>query len=125
MNYNKKIINDIIISNLPADSKYKNIDETNLYLIWWTTGKNSDNLRLTPQGLEAFTEAKIDFYDYSLDGFIDKNFLRSSHFLIKLKKISCPFFIERNYIRIYDSKIAMMINLYGSFYEYFKFLSTK
>jgi hypothetical protein len=46
-----------------------------------------------------------------------------------LQKIECPFYIDlkkkpfaSQYIRLYDSKVAMMIGLYGSFLEYVKSL---
>jgi hypothetical protein len=40
-------------------------------------------------------------------------------------KLPCPYYIGRKkptepFIKIYDSKIAMMVNLYGDIYEYLR-----
>jgi hypothetical protein len=43
-------------------------------------------------------------------------------------KLTCPYYLGKNiaggaHIRLYDSKVAMMISLYGDVYDYVK--STK
>ena len=67
--------------------------------------------------------AEIEFYDYEFkqDG-------QSYHtFVMELnKKIKCPYYIgvsqkektKSFYIRIFDSKIAMMLGLYGNLQDY-------
>lgn len=95
---------------------------------WWTTGRSSEGLRLSEEGKMAFDLAQIEHFDYSLfHEKIKKGDIAMGAFTVNLgKKIKCPFYIglktnqaKSAYIRIYDSKVAMMITLYGSFYEYF------
>ena len=97
---------------------------------WWVTGRSSDSLRLTDEGRQAFDQAEIEFFDYPLFTEqelknMSKAFVEGSKFTMKLKKINCPFYIGKKtqyskslYIRVYDSKVAMMIGLYGTFTEY-------
>jgi len=100
---------------------------------WWVTGRSSNNLRLTDEGKQAFDLAEIEFFDFPL--FTEqqlkdirqskKTIFEGSQFTLRLKNIDCPFYVGMKtnqtrsaYIRVYDSKTAMMINLYGSFTEY-------
>lgn len=102
-------------------------DIEKLMFRWFATGRASSGLRLTEEGQEIFTVADIEYYDYAL--VLDKDKMpeikRSEFALTLSKKLRCPFYIglknrqaSSAYIRIYDSKVAMMINLYGSFYDY-------
>lgn len=97
-----------------------NVNE--LYKRYWFTGRSTENLRLTDEGKNAFDVLDLEFYEFHLDATTE----RFSYLSVEIgKKIKTPFWIGfRNryyksaYIRIYDSKIAMMITLYGSFKEY-------
>ena len=89
---------------------------------WWFT-KSGDSLRLTPQGDFQFREAQIEFFDLPVK--INKTnwykFLTDCN-----KKIKCPYYFSVNknveskepFIRLYDSKIAMMLSLYGDIESY-------
>ena len=89
---------------------------------WWFT-KSGDSLRLTPQGDFKFREAQIEFFDLPVK--INKTnwykFLTDCN-----KKIKCPYYFSVNknveskepFIRLYDSKIAMMLALYGDIESY-------
>jgi len=129
----KQKITNIILNNLPNSSTFKNIPAEKTLMRWWVTGRTSNNLRLTEEGKLAFDQAEIEFFDFPLftekqlkDFKINKkNIFEGSQFTIKLKKVDCPFFIgmktsktKSAYIRIYDSKIALLVSLYGSFIEY-------
>lgn len=96
---------------------------------WWFTGRQ-EGLRLTDEGVIAFQLADIEFYDHEFkqDG-------QSYHsFILELnKKIKCPYYLGVNksnkfksfYIRLYDSKIAMMLGLYGDLKEYLNSIKVK
>ena len=126
----KEKLTEIILDQLPNSSTFKTLPAEKTLMRWWVTGRSSENLRLTEEGKQAFDLAEIEHYDYPLfteqelkD--MDKTFKEGSRFTVKLKKIDCPFFIGKKtqfykslYIRVYDSKVAMMIGLYGSFTEY-------
>ena len=90
---------------------------------WWQTGRG-EGLRLTDYGDLAFRMAEIEFYQYELTS---KPINSYHQWVMELnKKIKCPYFMGVNkdgkkskpYIRFYDSKIAMMVSLYGNVNEY-------
>lgn len=98
---------------------------------WWVGGRTGSGLRLSEAGFEAFTKAKIAYYEFPLVS--DKTDLAqlitnlNSFILILNKKIRCPFYLISGLkndkrivptIRIYDDKIAMLMTLYGTLQEY-------
>ena len=98
---------------------------------WWQGGRSGYGLRLSDEGFEAFTKAKIAYYEFPL--LSDKTNLAQllanlNSFILTLnKKIKCPFYLDARVrndkktiptIRIYDDKIAMMVTLYGTLQEY-------
>jgi len=90
---------------------------------WWFT-KSGDSLRLTPQGDIYFRQAQIEFFDLPVK--VKKTnwykFLTECN-----RKIKCPYYFssintdmgsKEPFIRLYDSKIAMMLSLYGDIESY-------
>jgi hypothetical protein len=127
----KEKITQIILDQLPQSSSFKSIPLDKTLMRWFVTGRTSNNLRLTEEGRQAFELAEIEFYEYPLfttqeyKDIVNKKDLRGTRFTVMLRKIECPFYIglktnqtKSAYIRIYDSKVAMLISLYGSFKEY-------
>lgn len=125
---NKEDITKAIVDILGIDISQPKNSLDDLIFKWWATGRTGSGLRLTEEGQKAFTDAEIEFYDFPLfnkgiDGMKANEF---KSFTLKLgKRLNCPFYIgiknqqvRSAYIRIYDSKIAMMIELYGTFTEY-------
>jgi hypothetical protein len=119
----KQKITEAILAEIPKSHRiYHELPIEDVMFKWWFTGRQ-DGLRLTDEGVTAFQLADIAFYDYDFkqDG-------QSYHsFVLELsKKIQCPYYLGVNkkdksksfYIRIYDSKIAMMLGLYGNLKEY-------
>lgn len=89
---------------------------------WWFT-KSGDSLRLTPQGDIRFREAQIEYFDLPVK--VKK--INWYKFLSECnKKIKCPYYFSVNkdteskepFVRLYDSKIAMMLALYGDIESY-------
>ena len=97
-------------------------DVSSLYKRYRFTGRSTKNLRLTEEGKKAFDLLELEFFEFHLNTTTE----RFNYHVINIgKKLKTPFWIGfRNryyksaYIRIYDSKVAMLINLYGSFDEY-------
>lgn len=133
MSSRKEILTRIILDQLPSHSIFKDIPEEKTLMRWWITGRSSNNLRLTEEGKQAFDLADIEYFDFPFytdqeykDLKNSKNNLWSgSKLTIKLKKIDCPFYIglktahkKSAYIRVYDSKTATIISLYGSVLEF-------
>ena len=109
----KQTITEIIIKELPENYFGSSDIEKIIFKIWYT-GRTGTGLRLTEEGKKAFADANITYYEYLLD--VSK---------LSDKKITCPFYLgikelrkKQPYIVVYDSRVAMMINLYGSIAEF-------
>lgn len=96
---------------------------------WWMTGRQ-EGLRLTAQGDAYFKLAEIEFFDCALDKIPPGTWYS---FLLDInKKIKCPYYLHvankvdsvkgDPFVRLYDSKIAMMLNLYGDIHSYLESL---
>lgn len=94
---------------------------------WWQTGARSSGLRLTELGDLSFRVAEIEFYQYDFKVKLAEGW--HGYILDMSKKLKCPYFLGTTktpgkkhdpYIRLYDSKIAMMISLYGDIDSYLK-----
>lgn len=119
----KEQITEAVIKEIPKQySIYHQLTLDEVLFKWWMTGRQA-GLRLTDEGVIGFQLADIAFYDYD---FKQEN--QSWHsFLIEVnKKIKCPYYLGvkkvdkkgQPYIRFYDSKIAMMLSLYGTLEDY-------
>jgi hypothetical protein len=130
---NKKTITEIVQNQLPYDHEDKNTSLEDLMFKWWVTGRTGTGLRLTDQGYMAFVRADIQEYNYVInpEAFVKKlNNKASWDLTLKIgKAIKCPWFITMTdkktkvssrflTVKIFDSKVAMMINLYGSLEDY-------
>lgn len=106
-----------------------NIDLEAAMKTFWLDIRNEGGLRLTDVGDSYFKRADIESFEFPfrLQRITDKEPIYSyQNLMLDLSlKISCPYFIGRHkpsepYLKIYDSKVAMMINLYGDIYEYLR-----
>jgi hypothetical protein len=115
----KEIITEAVLTQLPKlDSSTNEVIK-----VWWFT-RSSDNLRLTATGDMSFRQAEIEFFDVPVK--ITQQTYYS--FISECgKKLQCPYYIGFSkeekakgsaYIRLYDSKIAMMMTLYGDIQSY-------
>jgi hypothetical protein len=119
----KLIITEAVLAELPNNQQ---VDSTadGLMMRIWMSGRQ-DGLRLTEYGDFIFRMAEIEYYqsDFKLrEGTSEHAYVMEIN-----KKIKCPFYLGVNkiegkkkqpYIRLYDSKIAMMIELYGDIVSY-------
>jgi hypothetical protein len=119
----KLIITEAVLAELPSS---QSVDSTadGLMMRIWMSGRQ-DGLRLTEYGDFIFRMAEIEYYqsDFKLrEGTSEHSYVMEIN-----KKIKCPFYLGVNkiegkkkqpYIRLYDSKIAMMIELYGNIVSY-------
>lgn len=127
-------ITEAVVKELPLSSQQDIGDVDKILSRWWATGRQ-DGLRLTDYGDLNFRMAEIEFYEFSLEKDIKNNPRQEWHlFLLECnKKIKCPYYLGVNtidkkkipYIRFYDSKIAMMVQLYGSLRDYLNSLKDK
>jgi len=120
----KQIITEAVAKELPDELREERESTVDSLLFkWWQTGRG-EGLRLTDYGDLAFRMAEIEFYQYELTS---KPINSYHQWVMELnKKIKCPYFMGVNkdgkkhkpFIRFYDSKIAMMVSLYGNVNEY-------
>jgi hypothetical protein len=125
----KEIITEAVVNQLPTEFV---VSKEDALKTWWFTGQSSDVLRLSENGDVNFRIAQIEFYQYE---FIPKAEDTYHSYMIDLgKKMRCPYFLGVNkvegkkskpYIRLYDSKIAMMVSLYGNLDSYLKSIKVR
>lgn len=98
---------------------------------WWQTGSSGTALRLSEMGDTMFRVAEIEFYQYDFDVKLEEGW--HGYILDMSKKLKCPYYLgvtkqqgkkNKPYIRLYDSKIAMMVSLYGNIDDYLKSVRT-
>ena len=97
---------------------------------WWQNPRRDVGLRLSPMGDHEFQAAGMEYSDHVI-----KKMGKSYYgFVIDLsKKIKCPYYIDVSksdtgnvpYIRLYDSRIAMMLTLYGDLESYLDSIKVK
>jgi len=119
----KLIITEAVLAELPSS---QSVDSTadGLMMRIWMSGRQ-DGLRLTEYGDFIFRMAEIEYYQSVFK--LREGTSEHAYVMEINKKIKCPFYLGVNkiegkkkqpYIRLYDSKIAMMIELYGDIVSY-------
>lgn len=120
----KETITEIVIKQLPVGFEQT---KEEAMTTWWFTGPHSDVLRLSERGDMHFRVAEIEFYQYEFTPKAESSY--HSYMIDLGKKMRCPYYLGVNkvegkknkpYIRLYDSKIAMMLSLYGDLDSYLK-----
>jgi hypothetical protein len=121
----KRRITKAILEQIPNSG----IDLEKAMKTFWLDIRNEGGLRLSDAGDKAFSTADIESFNFPfrLQRITDKEPIYSyQNLMLDLSlKVSCPYYIGRHkptepFIKIYDSKIAMIINLYGDIYEYLR-----
>lgn len=92
---------------------------------WWVNLRDSGGLGLTATGHQMFEKAKLEHYTFDVDITLS---LMPVIGLRCDRAILCPFFLHytgrKRYISVYDSRVAMMIQLHGSFDSYLTHLES-
>ena len=97
---------------------------------WWQNPRRDSSLRLTSVGDLSFRFAKIEYYDHEIST-KQQSFY---NFIMELsKKIKCPYYVDvktgdkghKPFIRLYDDRISMMLNLYGDLDSYLKSIKVR
>lgn len=131
---NKKELVEIIIHenvNNP-DFKWKDFPIDSLIFEWFVTGRTGSGLRLSDSGDAAFRTTGLAYYEFEF-AHIKQKIHSVTTDVMKLDRfIHCPYYIFTKkidsrglevYIRVYDHKVAFMINLYGDIMRYIESLS--
>ena len=123
----KRIITEAVIAQLPdLHSSVEHIMSD-----WWMTGRQ-EGLRLTAQGDAYFKLAEIEYFDCPMAKIPAGTWYS---FILEInQKIKCPYYLHVNnidgkkgepYVRLYDSKIAMMLTLYGTLEAYLESINIR
>ena len=126
----KLIITEAVLAELPNNQQ---VDSTadGLMMRIWMSGRQ-DGLRLTEYGDFIFRMAEIEYYQSNFK--LREGTSEHAYVMEINKKIKCPFYLGVNkiegkkkqpYMRLYDSKIAMMIELYGDILTYLDSIKVK
>jgi hypothetical protein len=99
-------------------SEYTDDDLARATKTWWVNIRDRGGLGLTETGYEAFLKAEIENYTFLLE----KTPSLILYALELNKKIPCPYhvrYIKRErYITVYDTRVAVMIQLHGNVKDY-------
>lgn len=123
----KKQITTAVLKNLPERLQDSQTVEEAMNK-WWLNIRNEGGLRLSDLGDSMFRTADIEFFDYDITPGEDSTWGASKNwlnFVLELNnKIPCPYYIHKQNgvakIRIYDSKVAILISLHGNIFSYIK-----
>jgi len=123
-NYKKVEITKAVLAQLPTTSEP--IDK--IIGRWWMTKSSEQGLRLTGEGDIQFRQAEIEFFNFPLPTAKNPTSSWQSFILDCSKKLKCPYYFgpdpnnltqkKQLIIRLYDSKIAMLVQLYGDIQSY-------
>ena len=121
----KQLTTEIVLAQMPANlamEQFAPIDQ--VISKWWMTNRQA-GMRLTDAGDLAFRTASIEFFSCPMGTITDGSYYS---FVAEVsKKIKCPYYLgvtkvpgTKNdpFIRVYDSKVALLIGLYGNIREY-------
>jgi hypothetical protein len=126
----KELITKAVLGQMPAPWPDWPVED--VMKKWWQTGSRGDSLRLTDMGDMAFRVGEIEFYEYEFTTKIEGSY--HTYILSLSRKIKCPYYLgvsksegkkNQPYIRLYDSKIAIMVSLYGDLDSYLKTLKAR
>lgn len=95
-------------------------------LRWWLNIRSSGGLGLTDAGHAAFQRAELEHYTFLVDIPLPTIYVIAMRVDRVLPGPYILRYIQRQrYITVYDSRVAMMIQLHGSFVSYLESLENK
>lgn len=109
----RNIITSKILASINKD--YSDSDHAYAMSRWWKNIRASGGLGLTELGNMKFVEAGLEYWDFELENDVGMHLIKFNFLLDR--KIPCPHILlfskKNNIIRIYDSRIAVTIGLWG------------
>jgi len=124
----RREISSVILQEIKPDYSDNDIDLA--CTTWWQNPRKIGGLMLNKIGDAAFKAADIECVDYPSD----RNTISQYLGIMLDRYMICPHFVDfskynykdqRIYIRVYDTRVALMIDLYGDFHTYFNTLMPK
>lgn len=103
--------------------EYTEADLIAARLRWWGNIRSSGGLGLSEAGHEAFQRANLEHYTFLVDISLPTIYVIAIRVDRALPSPHILRYIDRKrYITVYDSRVAMMIQLHGSFMSYLESL---
>ena len=121
----KSEITEKVLSILNTD--YTADDLHNANVTWWKNIRSTGGYGLTYAGSQAFEKAEIEFqeFDEGPSGYMS---MMSMSLTLDTKMVTPYYFYsneKRRKVKIYDSRIAMLITLYETVNDYIKTLDDR
>jgi hypothetical protein len=95
---------------------------------WWKNIRTGGGFGLSPVGDNRFREAELEYWDFD-DGPINSTMSALGYAVWADRLIQAPYYLyfskRHKYIRVYDSRVAVIIGLYGNVSSYLKSLENK
>jgi len=125
----KEVITEAVLKQLPESQ----ITKEEALGTWWVNIRRSGGLRLTPVGQRAFEKAEIQSYDYPFPKPVPREVSWPTLLLEMDNKLKSPYYIgfhaekkpREPFVKIYDSKVAVMISLYGNIFDYMRTIKSR
>jgi len=115
----RRLIVKRVLDIIKPDNTEQDVVEA--MIAWWQNIRRTGGLRLTARGDEQFRLADLEYHQF--DAGPHNNFLSAKDLSFRLdKKMPAPFYLffhsSRKYVRVYDSRIALVMALYDDFNAY-------
>jgi hypothetical protein len=90
------------------------------FISWWRNIRSDGGLRLTDVGKQAFEQASIEYYDFKVDRSVSYITFYEKYLLQLDRSMPCPYYFNYSTkeVRLYDSRVAMLVGLYGGITPY-------
>lgn len=121
----RDMITEKILSILTPEYSVKELHDAKV--TWWKNFRNTGGYGLTVAGARAFEQADLDFVEFD-DGPSDVMLNNALGLLLDSKMVTPYYFYiadRRRKIRIYDSRVVMLIGLYDTVSAYLQSLERR
>lgn len=122
----RRLITERVLALLEPDYTTEQLDQC--MIRWWKNIRSSGGFGLTVEGDTKFTAAGLESWNFS-DGIVQNSFNAMIFGLSLDKKMVVPYYAyfsnKTKYVRVYDSRVAMIMELYGNVGEYLNTLEAR
>jgi|LakMenEpi03Aug12_release.lakeMendotaPanAssembly.Ray.scaffolds.fasta_scaffold437820_1 hypothetical protein len=113
---NKDLLTRTLYEKIPEPGY--NLEQAQL--LWWCNVRATGGLRLTQEGWKVL-KRDLELESYSIN--LDKKEINKQFILDLDRKLTTPYFIERDRIHLFGSREAVMALLHGNMSRYLESLA--
>jgi len=122
----RRAITERVLSILEPEHSAERLDQC--MVLWWRNIRSTGGFGLTTEGDSRFQSAGLESWEFT-DGIV-QNSISAAAFSASLdKKMIAPYYAyfsnKHKYLRVYDSRVATMMTLYGNVGEYLNTLEAR